>query len=266
MSTEPGEALIHQCTCRIRVCCPGADLDQGDTARRAAQIITQNRRRIPGDHPTDPATGVPDAYVDAVLRTLLAEGPRIAALRAGDDVAWAAMLSLVARRVRARLRHIYVSGAYLTPFDDLADDLMLRCTARVWERLDAYPFDTPLDAWISRFVRYEVSAALRKAAFRHNARARSLDAPLTRYAPDSASLGDLLPDRCAVRLAERLDARLTIEAGLSTLPPDQREVVQRGLSGQPVSDIARIMGRTRNAVYVLRHRALSALQDFVTLV
>jgi RNA polymerase sigma factor (sigma-70 family) len=265
MSVEPGEALVRQCMRRVRVCCPSASMDQGDTARRAAQIVTQNRRRIPGDHPTDPATGVPNVYVDAVLRTLLAEGPRIAALRAGDDVTWAAMLSLIARRVRSRLRHIYVSGAYLTPFDDLADDLALRCTARIWERLDAYPFDAPLDAWISRFVRYEVSAALRKAAFRHNARARSLDAPFIPHVPDSASLGDLLPDRRAALLAERLDARLTIEAGLSTLPPDQREVVQRGLSGQPVSDIARVMGRSRNAVYVLRHRALSALQDFVTL-
>lgn len=263
MSAEPGEALIHQCARRVRVCCPHVDLHQGDTAHRAAQIITQNRRRIPGDHPTDPATGVPTAYVDAVLRTLLAEGPRIAALRAGDDVAWAAMLSLIAHRVRARLRHIYVSGVYLTPFDDLADDLTLRCTARIWERLDAYPFDTPLDAWISRFVRFEVSAALRKATFRHNARARSLDAPLTPHAPNTPSLGDLLPDGHSARLAERLDVRLTVEAGLSTLPPDQREVVQRGLDGQPVSDIARIMGRTRNAVYVLRHRALSALREFI---
>jgi RNA polymerase sigma factor (sigma-70 family) len=266
MSAEPGEALVRQCMRRVRVCCPGADVDQGDMARRAARIITQNRRRIPGDSLPDPVTGVPNAYVDAVLRTLLAEGPRIAALRAGDDVAWAVMLSLITHRVRARLRRIYVSGAYLTPFDDLADDLMLRCTARIWERLDAYPFDAPLDAWISRFVRYEVSAALRKAAFRHNARARSLDAPLTPHAPDSTSLGDVLPDGHSARLAERLDVRLTVEAGLSTLPPDQREVVQRGLDGQPVSDIARIMGRTRNAIYVLRHRALSALQDFVTLV
>jgi DNA-directed RNA polymerase specialized sigma24 family protein len=263
MSAQPGEALVRQCARRLRVCCPGADVDGEDAPRRAAQIITHNRRRIPGDQPPDPATGVPDAHVDAVLRTIVAEGPRIAALRAGDDVAWAAMLALVDRRVRARLRRVYAGGAYLTPFDDLADDLTLRCVARIWERLDAYPFDAPLDAWISRFVHYEVSAALRRAAFRHNARARSLDAPLTPHAPDARSLGDTLPDRRAAHLAERLDVRLAVEAGMAALPPDQREVVRRGLAGQPVPHIARVMGRTRNAVYVLRHRAIAALRTFV---
>lgn len=264
MPAVPGEALVRQCTRRVRVCCPGADVDGGETSRRAARIITGNRGRISGDPPTDPATGVPDAHVDAVLRTLLAEGPRIAALRAGDDVAWAAMLALVARRVRARLRRIHAAGALPAPFDDLVDDLTLRCVARIWERLDAYPFDTPLDAWVSRFVRYEVSTVRRSAAFRHRARARSLDGPLNPGAPDTRTLGDALPDGRAARAAERLDARLAVEAGLSTLPPDQREVVRRGLAGQTAADAARAMGRTRNAVYVLRHRAIAALRAFVT--
>lgn len=59
------------------------------------------------------------------------------------------------------------------------------------------------------------------------------------------------------------DARRQLRAALAELTADQRRVVELRLSGLDGHEIAQAMGRNRNAVDALQHRALERMRRFM---
>ncbi len=216
------DPLLIQCLRRAVVhhnsASRGMAPDPDALARQAAGVIRRNVGRIPASPLPNPATGVPDAYVDEVIASLIEEGPRVNALRAGDYKAWEDILRLIHQRVLMVLRpFVPCLGDRL---DALVDDLVAHCAAVLWLSLDRFPFDTSLRQWTALFVIYEVKTIRKSADFRWNNMARSLDRPLTPD-PGALTLAETLPDGQAAQVFDQADHGLTLDAGLRRLSPGQ---------------------------------------------
>lgn len=238
--------------------------DRNDLAARIAVLVQRNQRanRLP-DLTSDPRTGVPDAYIDDVLQHYFRESPRIAALRAGEIVSWENMLDLLKRRVYSSLRRYNVKT---NDFCTLADEIVQSCSFLIWMKLEKFPYDCPLDAWVSYFVIYEVRGTCGSSGFRNRQRNISFDQPLPTRKLSSfgvLTLEDFLPDERASYDFLMLERVLTIKAGFIYLSPAQCELVLRQLEGQTTLDIARGMGCSPNAVYKIRQRAVDRLRMFI---
>ena len=258
------QCLHRQCLKRARILQPRlpGSIDEESLANRAVVIIRRNQSRVPANLEPDPASGIPDEYVDDVINALMIEGPRVTALKAGDTVTWNNLLDLIYRRAMSYLQAHYHNQEYISPLNALVEDLVLHCAELLWLNLDRFPFDTSLDAWVSNFVANEARTLRRKADFIHNCTARSLERS-NRKSTWQRPLEDKLRDCQTTGEFEIIDRWLTLGVGLRNLSPDQREVIRRQLLGQSVPDIAADMGRTRNAIYLLRHKAVSSLRDYV---
>ena len=269
MSFQPEDALSLQCQRRIEAYRLhmnhwGRDFDQEALAAKVVRQVERNRHRLPSSPPPDSQTGIPDSYIDDIIRSLIEEGPWVQALLARESQAWARLLALIEKRMWSNLssyRHVLMSAA---PIEMLVEDMTNYCANVVWRSLSRFPYDTRLEAWVSALVAFEVSTFRRSADFKRNHKVRSLERSLL-PGPEEITLADVLPDQGADHAFERLDAELTIAAGLKLLSPDQQEVVLRQLRGQTTEDIAREMGRTREAIHQLRHKAVTKLRGFLAL-
>ncbi len=269
MSSQPEDALSLQCQRRIEAYRlhmdhRSRDFDQRALAAKVVRQVEQNRHRVPSSPLPNPQTGIPDSYIDDIIRSLIEERPWVQALLARESQAWDRLLALIEKRVWANLssyRHVLTSA---TPIEMLVEDMTNHCANVVWCTLSRFPYDTRLEAWVSALVAFEVSTFRRSADFKRNHKVRSLERSLF-PGPEEITLADILPDQGADHAFERLDAELTIAAGLKLLSPDQQEVVLRQLRGQTTEDIAREMGRTRKAIHQLRHKAVIKLRGFLAL-
>lgn len=264
---ESVEALYAQCLTRASIIVPAELGDVSPSivafaAWRATQIALQNRHRIPAGTYLDPATGYPDSYLDDIVTTLVRESSRVRALKERDNNAWEAILVHVDRRVRAAARHYYAFLPIKIPYEVAVHDSVQHCAAVLLDRLDSYPFDTPLEAWVQTLITRELSTLRRRADFRLNALARSLEATLTGE-PDSLRLIDLLASEDAGLAWQLCEDYAVIHSYLDELPPSQREVVERQLQGEDTSTIAANMHCTPNAVYSLRRRAVRNLRALI---
>jgi len=221
-------------------------------------IVSRNHKRARGMMAPDAQTGMPDDYIDTVLGGYLREAPRVSALTARVRSAWERLLPLIHERVMRKLR------AYYSPdrpeFERLLDDLEQHCASLIWLSLPRYPYDTALEAWISRFVYIEVRKVISQPGFAGSHLTLSLDHGIS---DDATPLGDSLPDKRADAQYEDIDLKLTLEHLLRHLSADQRELVLRDLYGQSNSDIAHALNRTENAIYKLRQRAYQTMRDQV---
>lgn len=228
-------------------------------ARRAAQVARQNVERIPREGRPNPRTDFPDSYIDDIIRNLMKEGPRVAALLAKENAAWERMLNFIHRRARSNLARYYEYLPIKIPLDALARDMALHCAAILLRLLPSFPFDTSLDAWVSVVVANEVRALRQRADFRWNELAYSLEGEIGGEV-DSPRLMDTLADEDLTRMWRLWEEMLVVTGYLDVLTPDQREVIWRGLNGEDAETIAQHMSRSRDAVYSLRSRAIKVLR------
>lgn len=264
-STADFSLLLAQCRARVKASVHKGGTTASDStvlAERLACIVSSNRARgrVPHDAPPATRSGVPDGYIDEVLFFLNEEGERLNALRTGDEATWRDVLALSTLRAYG-----YLLRAGLGPGQarQLADDFAQKTAVTLWEQaLESYPYDTHFDAWVSRIVAYEVSQWRRSGKEKREQHAISLDAIPTERLP--GPLYEALPDRRAVRALDDAETRLMLEEALTELPTDeQRQTVLRQLAGQTNKEIAESLGRTPQAVYNLRHRALRTLRHIL---
>jgi DNA-directed RNA polymerase specialized sigma24 family protein len=257
------EALHRQCLRRAQAYCRAnrAKIPTIDALiPEVARLVDQNRERAQANARPDPKTGVPDEYVDDVIRCLIREKPLVDALKAGEAQAWEALLTLITRRVYASLRRYRIAAPHLHA---RADELVQHCAMLIWQALDRYRYDSTFESWVSVFVAFEVGDVCKSKGFQIDARALSWDT-LSAGTPEGFGLDERIPDEGAYHHFQHLDRVLTVEAGMKYLSPDQREFIWRQLGGQTTTDIARGMARTRNAIYKIRQRTIAVLRAFIS--
>jgi RNA polymerase sigma factor (sigma-70 family) len=232
-------------------------------AQRIVYLVSANKDkgRVPQDKISNPVTGIPSSYIHEIIFHVLKYGPRVEQLKAGNVESWDAFMALIERRVNTNLRR--VADQFGHRFDDLVDELVQHCATVLWISFDRYPYDTNLESWVAQFVAFEVSTIRRGSDFKWNSTARSLDQP-TGPGEGGSTLGELLPDKKAANYYEEIDLYLTVLDASKHLTPVQREVVRRILLlGQKPQDIADEMGKKRNTIYQIRHRAVTNLRRHI---
>jgi RNA polymerase sigma factor (sigma-70 family) len=233
-----------------------------DFARWVARQVSANQAkgRVHQDRVSDPITGIPSSYIDVVISCALEFGPHLDQLKDGDVDGWNEIMTLIRRRVGTNLQPY--AALYGPRFHGLAEELVQQCVAVLWINLDCFTYDTNLESWVSQFVAFEVSTERRRADFRRNSTAHSLDQPVG-FEDGIGTLGELLPDGKAAMYSEKMDLYLTVWAASEHLSADQHEVIWRTLSGQTLQDIADHMGKKRNTIDQLRHRAVKILRKHI---
>jgi RNA polymerase sigma-70 factor (ECF subfamily) len=145
----------------------------------------------------------------------------------------------------ALFRYIYMRCGNAALAEELTGDVWVR----VVERLPTFRFvgsdtEAVFAGWLYTIARNLLIDSYRRKRFLH--------VPLA----ETLSSRDMMPDELVIADDDRRALRLAIEQ----LTADQREVVLlRFINECSNAEVARLTGRSENAVKVMQHRALTAL-------
>ena len=197
-------------------------------------------------------------YIDRVLFHVSREKERIDALERGDAAAWTRLRELLARRAMNICRR-YRKDAALAQALDFADEACVT----IFEQL--YPFDVSFEAWATTILKNLILGRYTRStdAMDRNAAPDSLDAPRISGGESIGPLSDLIADRLSDLPFERIENQTMLVAMIERLHSrDQRRVIVHTYF-EELDDaaIARQLGRSKQAVYNLRQRALVNLKE-----
>ncbi len=230
---------------------------------RVVRIVRQNLARgrltrFAGNR--SPAPSKLADYIDCILSYVCLEQSRILALETGNREAWLSLRDYLARRATRmieRLDHKEPTG--------LSADLANQVCLIVFQ--EPYPFDVAFEAWITVILKNLVLARLTRStdALDHRRRLDSLDAIRKSPAGQATSLSDLLSDDRSLAQFEKAENRVMLQKALEQLPSaSQRLVIQYSFLDELDDDeIARRLGKSKQAVYNLRQRALARLREIL---
>jgi len=225
--------------------------------RRIAHLVARNLdtgravrvAHTEGSDPTDVTSWLPQ-YIRRVAIHYLREQPRLAALEAGDPNAWTALHKTLTAQAYHQLRRAHGHGYAQQQAPDIAQDV---CET-IYRA--PYPCDVPFDAWAARILVNQVYAPSRSGDVLDISPSHiaGLDALLERTGAPVDSAGE---DPLAT-----IDVQLRLLSAIEQLPSQAQQVVivQGYLLERDVEEIADFLGRTPQAVYNLRYRALRKLK------
>lgn len=184
---------------------------------------------------------------------------------AGDRAAVIALMEALAPKVRARLAS-KLTGAYQSVVD--VDDLMQVTFLEAYLRLKRFTKgdSTAFLAWMTRLAENNLIDAVRAldAAKRPGPKNR---VEVGRGREDSmAALVDLLgiTNTTPSVVAMRGEAGNLLEQAIVALPADYAKVVRLyDIAGKSAADVARELGRSEGAVFMLRARAHERLKELL---
>jgi RNA polymerase sigma factor (sigma-70 family) len=215
---------------------------------RACVPASANASRLPG-----PSASL-EAYVDQVITTYLREHRRVERLAARDEAAWNRLHQQLADRSYAMLLRRQVPGDRAV---SLAADFAQDTCELIYTHL--FPYDVPFDAWATLILKNCIrSPDLTDGA----AKTLSLDHLDPNGLGDHFSLHDLLTDPAGDAAFERTEVQAWLAQAIACLPSlaQQQVITDTYLYQRDSQEIARRLGRSRQAVYNLRHRALRHLR------
>lgn len=180
---------------------------------------------------------------------------------AGDQKALVALLEQVGPQVRGKIA-TKISPTWRTLVDE--DDVMQVTYLEAVMRLGSFTHGgmAQFVGWLSRMAENNLIDAIRSLE------AGRRPAPSKRIKPSkedsSTALYELLGATMSTpsRAAAKGEAGALLDQALRTLPPDYERVLRLyDLDGKDIADVAKELGRSQGAVFMLRARALDRLRD-----
>ncbi len=202
-----------------------------------------------------------DGYIDRVIATFLREAPRLDRLSAADETEWAQLFKQLTQRAQSMLSRVDASPATAPEaieFAQAACEAIFRTT---------FPFDVSFDAWATLILRniirqrYERSRDL----LDRNSEVESLERPPHTETENSLALHELLADPNA-NVFEQREVRDWLLNALDLLPSviQERVLIDLYFNDRSIPEVAQRLGRSVQAVYNLKHRALRELKHILT--
>jgi RNA polymerase sigma factor (sigma-70 family) len=236
-------------------------------ARHVAEIVQQNAasgrlHRVRAYLKEEDDVSILQQYVARVATQFSREGTRVRDLEAGDRTEWNRLSrQLTARAYNALLRLGLNSSRAYAEAGDFAQQ-----TCEVILRHE-YPYDVPFDAWATRI--------LNNLILQRHSRSRepldqvnlvqAIDEPSGEDSSAQTFWGAILEDEEALEAFKQVENRETLLQAIRRMrSPAQREVIVRSFfMDWSDEEIAREMGKSKQAVYNLRHRALTKLKEIL---
>lgn len=291
-------ALFDLCAQRVRALVDQAELEQRGIAsdalvKRITEIVDRNLKSGRADRvtlagpqtedskssgaPADPEPGTPaesetdqpaatddprTAYVDHVIETYLRESERVESLAAKDEAAWSEFYEQKATHAYRILRRGQMPAARAATE---AEDFAQQACETIFS--ETFPYDVPFDAWAGRIL---INLILHRDTRSNELLDRepgisSLD-QFSRRDPDSDfSLYQLLTDESSEAIFERLEIQEQLLQAIAGLPSEaqQHVIIDTFFYELTDDEIQQRLGKSRQAVYNLRHRALRNLRQIL---
>lgn len=200
-------------------------------------------------------TSQPVHSVPAPPAAVVDEPALVAALRAGEEWAFEAMVRLYGARLLAVARRMCGN-------DEDARDVLQSAYLSAFRSLHAFAGTAQLSTWLHRIV---VNAALMRLRSKRRKPEDSIEALLPTFQDDGHHVEQFsdwaMP---ADRLLEREDVRAAVRGCIARLPDSYREVLMlRDIEELSTDDVAALLKVTPNAVKVRLHRARQALSTLL---
>ena len=265
--------ILQMCERRASEAITENDLEQCGTSReefvrRITDIVSQNvasgraQRVMAGQSIEGREKLSLETYIDRVVNFYLREHSRVEALAARNEAAWTKLLEQLAGRAYNILLHLQVPSKRAR--GEAANFAQAAC-----EVIFSYPFpyDVSFDAWATRILkncilwRYTRSQDL----IDREPRILSLDRPGWSETDDDFSLYDLLADDSGASAFKRLEVREWLIQAIARLgsQAQQRVIIDTFFYELSDEEIAKRLGKTRQAVYNLRFRALQRFKELL---
>ncbi|CAG0935155.1 hypothetical protein TFLX_03987 [Thermoflexales bacterium] len=201
-----------------------------------------------------------EQYIDKVIVRYLAERQRVERLAERDDAEWAQLLELMTTRAYRILYRWQVNDLQSK---DIATDFAQQTCESIYAAV--FPYDVSFDAWatviLSNHIRQHYTRS--QDLIDRNPLMESLDLSVTSDPDEMTSLYETLSDPTAAHLFERIDVQQEIIDAIAQLPSHTQQdvIVYSYLYGWSDEQIASHLGKTKQAIYNLRHRALRQLRQ-----
>ena len=240
-------------------------LSDRELTRRIWQIVAANlaskraQRVIGATESTDDDPLV--AYIDRVIDTFLREHQRLESLAARDAQAWQNLYQTLANRAYTILSKLHPSLASPAEAADFAQQVCEKIF------LITFPCDVVFDAWATRILHNSILQRFTRSPELLDRRwdvwsLDQLDAP---GVSEGLSLHEVLATSESTTF-QRRDVQVWLLAAVARLSSKAQQEVIIGIyfNDQSEADLARQLGKTVQAIYNLKHRALQQLRDSLT--
>ena len=265
--------IPQMCERRVSQAVTEDDLEQCGTSREEfvrhiTDIVSRNvasgrAQRVMARQSTEGREELPlETYIDRVVNSYRQEHGRVEALAAQDEAAWTELLDqLTGRAYNILLRFQVPPGRARGEAADFA-----QATCQVIFN-HPFPCDVSFDAWATLILKNRILWRDTRSQDLIDRRPGiiSLDRPGQSETGDDFSLYDLLTDDSGTSAFERLEVREWLIQAIACLRSRaQQQVIIDGFFYE-LSDeeIAKRLGKTKQAVYNLRHRALRGLKEIL---
>jgi RNA polymerase sigma factor (sigma-70 family) len=203
-----------------------------------------------------------ETYVDRVIHSYLQEQSRVEALAAQDEAAWAELHEQLTGRAYNILLRLQVPPGQA--MGEAADFAQAACEI-IFSH--PFPYDVSFDAWATRILKNRIlwRDTRSQDLIDREPRTLSLDRPGRSETGDDFSLYDLLTDGAGTSAFERLEVQEWLMQAIAGLRSgaQQRVIIDSFFYGLSDEEIATRLGKTKQAVYNLRHRALRDLKEIL---
>lgn len=201
-----------------------------------------------------------EGYIDRVIAGYLQEHGRVEALAARDETAWIELHAWLAGRACRMLRRRQVPPARAT---NEAPDFAQQTCEVLFDK--PFPYDVPFDAWSSRILANLIQQHYTRSGdpMDRSPGVTSLDRPDHSATGDDFSLYELLADEAGETVFERSEVQDWLLQAIAGLRSQAQQAVIIDTYFYELSDdeIAGDLGKSRQAIYNLRHRALQYLRQ-----
>lgn len=192
------------------------------------------------------------AYVNTVIPIYLQEHRRVKGLGDDQELAWDTLLKELTHRAKNMLR---TRSSALEP----ADFAVQACISihDQW-----FPYDVFFDAWATTILRNHIHWPPTRSPDLLDRHPNMPSLDRIGQQEDQRTMYDLLSDPSALNSFDRIEDREMLIDAIKQLPSEDQKavVVYKFFYDLSDDEIATKLGKTRQAVYSLRHRALIRLK------
>ena len=202
-----------------------------------------------------------DNYGAIVVNYALAEHRRVLALERNDDEEWRHLGDFLRYRAARMLQRINGNANFDAYASEFAQDA---CVIIFNHR---YPCDIAFEAWVTRILKNLILARRTRStdAMDRQYPVDSLDAPILDDGNTSA-LGELISDPQSSEPFEKTENQLLLRNAIDKLRSraQQQVIILSYFDELSDAQIAQRLGKTTQAIYNLRQRALPRLEEILT--
>lgn len=250
--------LLHDCA-----------LSEDELAERICVIVKRNlasgrveRAMITSGQHKTLSLSVLKSYVKRVIRCYIKESPRVTALAAKEEAAWADIRQWLLKRTKPYVLKLSTSEASAPNVEDFSQQA---CEVLL-EKLPEYHYDASFAAWLTKILRHIILHPYTRGRDIIDRRptVASIDQVEANQSSEAFSLWQLLSDPSQSAAFEQLETRMLLADALTHLRSKaQRAVIIYSFDGLSDAEIAQQLGKSSSNVAVLRFRALRRLREIL---